>query len=105
MYDAVDALETNDVGALVVGLRKVEGIVTERDIVRALAARRDPATTTVGEIATANPVWCDAHASIADATEEMMEHWVRHLLLERSGKLVGIVSARDLLGACAEGEP
>ena len=33
-----------------------------------------------------------------------MEHYVRHVLVERDGHLVGIVSARDLLGAYASGE-
>jgi CBS domain-containing protein len=32
---------------------------------------------------------------------EMMEHWARHALVEEDGRLVGIVSARDLLGAYA----
>ena len=49
-------------------------------------------------------MWCDADADVADVAEEMMEHYVRHVLVERDGHLVGIVSARDLLGAYASGE-
>jgi CBS domain-containing protein len=33
-----------------------------------------------------------------------MEHYVRHVLVENKGRLVGIVSAGDLLGAYASGE-
>jgi CBS domain-containing protein len=33
-----------------------------------------------------------------------MERYVRHVLIEEDGRLVGIVSARDLLGAYASGE-
>jgi CBS domain-containing protein len=34
----------------------------------------------------------------------MMECYVRHVLVEDDGRLIGIVSARDLLGACASGD-
>jgi CBS domain-containing protein len=43
-------------------------------------------------------------ADVADVAEEMMERYVRHVLLERDGELAGIVSARDLLGAYASVE-
>lgn len=102
LHDAADALARAGVGALVVGDGdKPAGIVTERDLVRVLAERRDPATTRVGEVAQTTLVWCDAAAPMAEVAELMMERYVRHVLVERGGRLVGIVSARDLLGAYA----
>ena len=89
-------------GALVVGdRRRPEGIVSERDVVRALAAGRDLTATHAIDIATTKLVWCDATATVGEVATEMMEHYVRHVLVEQDGRLVGIVSSRDLLGAFA----
>ena len=46
-------------------------------------------------------MWCDGEAPVAEVAEQMMEHYVRHVLVEEDGRLVGVVSARDLLGAYA----
>jgi CBS domain-containing protein len=105
LWSVAAALAAADVGILVVGEGDhVEGVVSERDVVRALAAHRGAGETTVADIAHRDLVWCDANANVADVAEEMMEHYVRHVLVEQKGHLVGIVSARDLLGAYASGE-
>jgi CBS domain-containing protein len=62
------------------------------------APRRDPATTRARDIANTTLVWCDARASVTDVAERIMECYIRHVLVEDRGRLVGIVSARDLLG-------
>jgi CBS domain-containing protein len=49
-------------------------------------------------------VWCDATATVTEVAELMMERYVRHVLVEDDGRLVGIVSARDLLGVYAAGD-
>ena len=106
LWSVADALVAADVGALVVGDGEaVQGIVSERDVVRALAQRRDPSTTTAQDIAHTQLVGCDANCTVAEVAEEMMEQYVRHVLLEEDGRVVGIVSARDLLGAYAAGDP
>ena len=46
-------------------------------------------------------MWCDESATVGEVATEMMEQYVRHVLVERDGDLIGIVSARDLLGAFA----
>jgi CBS domain-containing protein len=100
LWEIAATLDDAEVGALPVGsLDDVRGVVSERDIVRALAARRDPSTTTAIDIAHKQLVWCDAESTVAEVAEEMMEHYVRHVLVEDGGRLVGVVSARDLLGA------
>ena len=105
MWEVADALVEADVGALAVGdADDVWGIVSERDIVRALAARRDPSTTRAVDLAHTRLLWCDAASTVAAVAEEMMEHYVRHILVEDGGRVVGIVSARDLLGAYAAAE-
>lgn len=93
------------VGVLAVGQRdEVLGVVSERDLVQALAADRDPSTTTAIDIAHKTLVWCDAASTVAEVAEEMMEHYVRHVLVEDGGRLIGVVSARDLLGAYVAAE-
>ena len=105
LWEIADAMVEASVGALAVGDgTEVRGIVSERDLVRALAARRDPAGTRAMDIAHTRLVWCDAESTVAEVAEEMMEHYVRHVLVEDGGRVIGIVSARDLLGAYASME-
>ena len=64
----------------------------------------DPATTRASDVAHRTLVWCDAEATVTEVATEMMECYIRHVLVEEDGRLVGIVSARDLLGAYASGD-
>jgi CBS domain-containing protein len=98
------ALAGADVGALVVGdpsAGAAAGVVSERDVVRALASGRDPSATTAGDLASREVVSCSPSATVMEATARMLERSVRHLLIEVDGRFVGIVSARDLLSAYA----
>jgi CBS domain-containing protein len=105
LLEVADAMKAASVGALLVSESDgAAGIVSERDIVHALAGRRDPATTRARDVSSTSLVWCDAKATVAEVAEEMMECYVRHVLVEDGGRLVGIVSARDLLGAYASAD-
>jgi len=53
------------------------------------------------DVAHTNLIWCDLEATVAEVASEMMERYVRHVLVEEDGELIGIVSARDLLGVHA----
>ena len=79
----------------------VEGVVSERDIVRLVAEGGDPTTVTAGELATRELVWCEAGSSVPDVANEMFDRYVRHVLVAGEDGLAGIVSARDLLGVYA----
>lgn len=97
--DAARAMVTCDVGAIVVGDDpRPAALVSERDIVRAVAAGRNPATAKVSDLASTKLVWCAAEASVDQVAARMMDRYIRHVLVERDGALAGIVSARDLLG-------
>jgi CBS domain-containing protein len=105
LWEVADALAEADIGALAIDERdRVTAVVSERDVVHALAARRDPTTTKASDIARAPLVCCDASSTVAAVADEMMQHYVRHVLLQHSGHVVGIVSARDLLGAYASAD-
>ncbi|MEM8621187.1 MAG: CBS domain-containing protein [Actinomycetota bacterium] len=88
-------------GILVVGTReRVEGVVSERDILRAVATGTDLAATTVGDIESTHLRWAATASTVRDVAEEMMEDYIRHVLVRNDdGTLAGIVSMRDVLGA------
>ncbi len=95
-------LADGDIGAVVVGdPANVMGIVSERDIVRVVAARGDLDVITAGEAASKELVWCSEDSTVADVAAEMLETYVRHVLVNSSDGLVGLVSSRDLLGVYA----
>jgi CBS domain-containing protein len=90
------------VGALVVTKGDgIHGIVSERDIVVAIAAGKDLDTTTAADIDSHRVVTCRPDTSVQEAAVLMMEHYVRHLLVNDHTGPVGIVSAPDLLGVYA----
>jgi CBS domain-containing protein len=90
-----------DVGALVVGeVGAVRGVVSERDVVRAIASGA-LLSTTAGELASTPVVSCSVDATVTEAAAVMLEHAVRHVLLADADGYAGIVSARDLLGVYA----
>lgn len=97
--DVARAIVARDVGAIVVGDdERPTALVSERDIVRVVAAGQDPATVPAADIASTKLVWCDAEATVDEVAVRMMDRYIRHILVERDGVLAGIVSARDLLG-------
>jgi CBS domain-containing protein len=96
------ALTDGDVGVVAVGEPdSLLGVVSERDIVHALAAGRDPILTTAADLASTTIVWCDSTATVTEVAAEMMDRYVRHVVVRDDGGIAGIVSARDLLGAFA----
>ena len=100
--DVACVLTRDDIGAVVVGEgTTVEGIISERDVTRSVAAGDDVDKLCAGDIAHTSLIWCDVTATVAEVAAEMMERWVRHVLVEDGGTLAGIVSARDLLGVYA----
>jgi CBS domain-containing protein len=72
------------------------GIFTERDVLRALASDFDAAHHPVGDWMTHDPVTVEADVDVATARDLMLDRGFRHLPVIQDGKLVGIVSLRDL---------
>jgi signal-transduction protein with cAMP-binding, CBS, and nucleotidyltransferase domain len=100
--DAAIAIVDQSVGMLVIGTREdVAAVVSERDIVRAVAEGVDVDTVPVADIGSTNLVWIDREDSIGDAAEEMMKDYVRHALVRDESGLVGVLSMRDVLSAYA----
>ena len=103
--DVAKAMVAHDVGAIVVGYEeRPAALLSERDIVRVVAAGQDPATVPALKIASTKLVWCGAEATVNQVAARMMDRYIRHVLVEHDGALMGIVSARDLLGVLG-GDP
>ena len=85
-------------GALVVGSSdRVEGMISERDVVRALGLGRDLDDCRASEVARAELVYCDPSTTMVEVGALMTTESVRHVLVGGPERLVGIVSARDVL--------
>lgn len=76
-------------------------ILTERDLAHAVAEGR-PLDTLVSELAVPRPYTIDVHESLEHAGARMIEHDVRHLVLTRDGRAVGVISMRDVVRALLE---
>jgi len=80
---------------------RLAGILTERDLLRAVALGADPATATVDEAMTTEVFTVPPDMPLVDAAREMATRWIRHLPVEDNGRLVGMVSMRDVTGIFA----
>jgi CBS domain-containing protein len=102
LTDVVAALAQYGVGALVVSSdgHTVEGIISERDVVRALASHdRDVVDQTAAEFMTRDVVTCSESATIEQLMTEMTERRFRHVPVTAEGSLIGIVSIGDVVNA------
>jgi CBS domain-containing protein len=86
------------VGSVVVGdFGRIIGVLTERDIMRAVAARTHSSDTRVREWMTADPVTASGDMDVEEAARTMMEHGFRHLPVVEGDRAIGIVSIRDVM--------
>ena len=76
-----------------------EGIVSERDINRAVAAGLDPDTAQAGDVMTTDLVSADADDTILRVATRMLANGIRHLPIRDGDAVIGVVSERDVLGA------
>ena len=89
----VGAVVVKDHGTLI-------GILTERDLLKAMAARVHSSEARVRQWMTADPVTASADTDVEDASRVMLEHGFRHLpVLDDDGQVMGIVSLRRVVGA------
>jgi CBS domain-containing protein len=77
---------------------EIVGIVTERDLVRkGLASNRAAGSTHVSAVMSSPLLSIDVNRTIRDASKAMAEQGVRHLAVTENGKIVGVLSVRDLV--------
>lgn len=73
------------------------GILTERDVVRLSPSVADPAVLTVGSVVKAALITATPDMSLPDAIKLMSTHKIRHLVIARQDRLLGIVTRHDLV--------
>jgi CBS domain-containing protein len=77
------------------------GIVTERDVLKAVASGTALDQTRISEVMTQDPITVGPGTSLREAARVMADKWIRHLPVVDGGKLVGVISQRDLAGVLA----
>ncbi len=77
------------------------GIITERDVLKAMATGVEPATTPISEVMSKEVATVAPGTSLREAAKTMADRWIRHLPVVDGGKVVGVVSQRDLAGVLA----
>lgn len=98
--DAIRFLADNKIGAVVVtgSGGKIAGILSERDIVRAMAKKgADALAAPISNIMTAKVTTCGESHSVNQVMELMTNGRFRHLPVEEEGKLIGIISIGDVV--------
>ncbi len=73
------------------------GILTERDMIKIAASGTDTSIAKVSEWMTENPDTVEPDVDVDDAFHRLTEHGYRHMPVVQDGKLLGIVSLRDLV--------
>lgn len=95
----IKELAAKHIGALVVtnASGQTVGVLSERDVIRELAKDERVSSKTAADVMTRTICKCTPEDTEGEIMERMGKASVRHLPVEHNGKLVGLVSARDIL--------
>lgn len=101
VLDVARRLAHHKLGALpVIDATRLVGILTEGDLLfKIVAENRDPAKTKVAEVMTRDPITASPSMPIEDAVEELRRRGFRRLPIVDGGRVVGLISLRDLFAA------
>jgi len=98
VFEAAVLMSSNLVGCLVIMDGEVPiGIITERDFVRRVVAKKMPLNTKVSEIMSKSLITVDPDASLKEAARLMSTNKIRRLPVVKQNRLVGIVVAADFV--------
>lgn len=98
--DLLESLASHNVGALVVSAdgSTVDGIVSERDVVRRMHDRGvSVLDEPVSAIMTSTVTTCTEQDTVEDLMRLMTDHRIRHIPVLRDGALVGVISIGDVV--------
>ena len=95
-------MAARDVGsALVVDSGRLIGVVTSRDVVRALAARAHPSDARIREFMSGPPVTATLETTAEEAARAMLAGGFHHLPVVEEGRPLGVIGFRSVQGALA----
>ena len=99
--EVAERMSAVNVGAVVVkDFGRLIGILTERDMLKAMAARVHTSDARVRQWMTEDPLTASAEMGVDEAAQVMLEHNFRHLpIVDDSGAVVGLVSLRRVVAA------
>ena len=101
IHDLVNSLNAHHVGALVVSSdgKKIDGIVSERDVVRAMPVKLDQLIGMhVRDIMTVDVHTCTTDSTVSELMQMMTELRIRHVpVVDADGALISIVSIGDVV--------
>ena len=95
--EVAEILLSADIGSVVID--ELAGIVTKTDLLTAV--REDTITAPVADVMTESVVTVSPDADVQTAVNRMQEHHIKHLVVEKGGKPVGIVTTADLAAQLA----
>ncbi len=95
---AAVALREARTGLAIVVVEPSGAVLTERDVLRAIAESADLDATPVRDFMTPDPIAVEPESSVDAACDLMITHGVRHLLVNEGGTLVGVLNMRDVVG-------
>ena len=97
-YDVAVLMNQKDIETIVVTWGdNVVGILTEKDLVRKVIAQNKSYSIKISEIMSNPVISIEANASIRKAKGVMKRHNIKRLTVIEKGKLVGIITASDLM--------
>lgn len=97
--EVAERMTSENVGAVIVKDHgRLIGILTERDMLRAMAARVHTSDARVRQWMTADPITAAPDMSLEDAAQVMLENGFRHLPVVDGTNVLGVVSLRRVLG-------
>ena len=99
LRDAAEAMAQRSVGAAVVVDPELPGpgILTERDILKSVAAGQSPDSELVSDHLSARLTFASPEWSLEHAAEAMVRGGFRHLVVVDGGEMVGVLSMRDIV--------
>ena len=106
LASAAKLLAEEEIGALVVyEAQGITGVLSERDVIRAVADGCDLDETEVCEYMTGAPVVTDEEAALGDAIAKMNDTGIRHVVVVSGREVTGMISMRDLIGLLGSNWP
>ena len=100
LREAAETLTEESIGALLVhGPHGPAGLLSERDIVAALAQGADPDRDRTRNFMTPDIASVPPTATILAARDRMLENEIRHLVVTKGETTIGLISMRDVLAA------
>ncbi len=104
--EVAEKMNHQNVGAVIVrDYGRLIGILTERDMLRAMASRVHTSDARVRQWMTADPITASPEMELDDAAKVMLDHGFRHLPVVDGSTVLGVVSLRRVLGGRRQPAP